>query len=104
MEEFYRWYCRPRGRGRGGERRSLRLDPAPAGSRPKSRTPGDYGEQTGLSLGLAWVRRICIQTHEYQGVHILVMPLDEFSFGRFAVAPVKFSTKILRRFFLGCGV
>ena len=65
---------------------------------------GDCGEQTGLSLGLALVRRICIKTHEYQGVHIFVMPLDEFFFGRFAVALVKFCTKILRQLFFGCGV
>jgi len=62
------------------------------------------GERTGLSLGLAWVRRICPGTHEYQGcVQISITPLDEFLvvlFSRFALVLVEFCTKILCASFL----
>ena len=60
---------------------------------------GHGGEQTGLSLGLARVGRIWLETHEYQGgVQIFVVFLDEIFiifFGLFAVVLVEFGTKIL---------
>ena len=60
---------------------------------------GHGGEQTGLSLGLTCVRRIWLETHEYQGgVQIFVVPLDEFLivfFGLLMVLFVEFGPKIL---------
>jgi hypothetical protein len=60
---------------------------------------GHGGEQTGLLLGLACVRRIRLETHEYQGcVQIFVVSLDEvlvIFFSLRAVALVEFGTKIL---------
>jgi len=60
---------------------------------------GYGGEQTGLSLESARVRRICLETHKYQGgVQIFVMPLDEFLvifFGLLVIALIEFSTRLL---------
>ena len=60
---------------------------------------GHGGEQTGLSLGLAYVRRVCLKTHKYQGcVQIFVVSLDEFLIvfiGLSTVVLVEFGTRIL---------
>ena len=60
---------------------------------------GHGREQTGLSLELACVRRICLKTHKYQGgVQIFVMFLDEFLIvfvGLLAVVLVEFGSRIL---------
>ena len=60
---------------------------------------GHGREQAGLSLGLAWVRRICLGTHEYEGgVQIFVVSLDEILvifFGLLMVLFVEFSPRIL---------
>jgi len=60
---------------------------------------GHGREQTGLSLGLVPVCRICFGTHEYQGgAQILVVFLDEILvifFGLLVVVLVEFSTEIL---------
>ena len=60
---------------------------------------GHGREQTGLSFGLARVRRILLETHEYQGGgQIFVVSLDEFLvvfFSLLMVLFVEFSTNIL---------
>ena len=60
---------------------------------------GHGGEQTGLSLELACVRRVCLKTHKYQGgVQIFVVSLDEFLvvfIGLLAVVLVEFGPNIL---------
>ena len=60
---------------------------------------GHGGEQTGLSLWLARVYRICFGTHKYQGgAQILVVFLDKILvifLGLFTVVLVEFSTEVL---------